>query len=851
MSGSAHHAGEQRRLQALLSLDILDTPPEQEFDEITRLAATALGVTSAGISLIDADRQWFKSRRGIGFSETPRDMAFCHHAIEAGDLLIVPDASLDPRFQANPLVICEDGIRFYAGMPLRHAGKCLGTLCVFDPSPREGLTAEQIDLLSDLARLTVDLIEARRFRRMGEIAARVVDATSDAVLAADQNGQIVQWNAAAEQMFGRPAEEALGRNVDIIMPERFARNHGEIFARAAAGGPARMVGSVLELVAVRANGEEFPVELSLAQWGGPGSGRGYAAIIRDITSRKTLEAERTHAKAFLDSIVENLPAMLFVKDRISRRYLLVNKSAEQIIGRPAGEIVGATDRELFPEYGQGYEDRDTAAAQASEAQSFESVFVREDGRPVHLRTRRAIVDGPDAPAQYILGISEDVSETRQAEAEVRRLARFDVTTGLLNRASYAERLQELVLTSTPLALLFIDLDRFKAVNDQFGHLVGDLVLSKIAQRILSTVGPDAWVARIGGDEFVAVLTGDDLRERAESVAEAIISALSEPVPTERAVAYIGASIGIVLSPENGNEAELLRHRADLAMYRAKRDGKGLAYFFDPAMDVDEISRRALERDLRTAIAAEEIELVYQPVIQAETGLVTSAEALARWTHPEHGPISPGRFVSLAEESGLIDPLGEQLLRRACREASEWPDRVCIAVNLSPLQFVSGCLPEKVQSALKESGLKPGRLQLEVTEGLVIRDVERTFSQLEELRALGIQILIDDFGVGYSSLSYFQRFSFDKVKIDKSFVDGILTSQPAKAIIQAVVGLGQNLGMGVVAEGVENEEQVRALIACGCTHLQGYYFSKPLPAAVIRSLLQAAYPDREKKTRQKA
>jgi predicted signal transduction protein with EAL and GGDEF domain len=298
------------------------------------------------------------------------------------------------------------------------------------------------------------------------------------------------------------------------------------------------------------------------------------------------------------------------------------------------------------------------------------------------------------------------------------------------------------------------------------------------------------------------------------------------------VAHLGASVGVVLAPEDGSTTEQLRENVDLALYRAKHDGRAGVCFFNADMDAAARDRRKVARDLRHAVAAGDITLAYQPLISTQTGQITSAEALARWTHAARGPIRPDVFIPIAEECGLIDILGEQLLRRACRDALGWPDHIRVAVNLSPLQFLSGQLPETVRAALESSALPPNRLQLEVTESLVIRDVERTFEQLEQLRALGIQILMDDFGVGYSSLSYFQRFPFDKVKIDKSFVDAIATSRAAKAIVQAVVGLGRQLDMGVVAEGVETEEQMEMLIALGCTHLQGYLFGRPVPTRAL-------------------
>ena len=443
-----------------------------------------------------------------------------------------------------------------------------------------------------------------------------------------------------------------------------------------------------------------------------------------------------------------------------------------------------------------------------------------------------LVDGPDRPGQYILGISEDMTKIRLSEAENHRLARYDTLTGLLNRAKLVEALHEMVGDKEPFAMLSIDLDRFKTVNDQFGHLAGDEVLKEVGRRLASETRETSVVARMGGDEFIALLTGSRLRERAARVAARLVERMAAPIKTPRCTAHIGATVGIVVFPDDGTTAEELREHADLALYRAKNKQPGTVCFFDAEMDAAIRDRRKLEVDLRAAIDAGDIKLKYQPVVSAATGRVTSVEALARWKHYFRGFVRPDEFISLAEDCGLINLLGAQLLTQACADAQKWPSDIRVAVNLSPLQFQSGDLTDTVRASLQETGLEPNRLQLEVTERMVIQDAKWTFVQLEELRSLGIQILIDDFGVGYSSLSYFQRFSFDKVKIDKSFVAEVETSRSSRAIVRAVVGLARELQMGIVAEGIELERQANTLKELGCTHLQGYLFSKPLDAGAI-------------------
>lgn len=578
---------EDERLQALASYAVLDTAPEAEFDEITRLASLVLATQSSAISLIDDRRQWFKARVGIPFSETPRDQAFCSHAVESGKFLEVSDATADERFVDNPLVTRKGGIRFYAGAPLVvNSGHCLGTLCVFDSEPRPPLSDVQRCALEDLAKLAVERIEARRERLESEVAAKVVGATSDAVLAVDREGTITFWNAAAERMFGYTAADAVGADLNLILPPKLAEAHHQGFARAVAGNKTSLVGTTVELSALRASGEEFPIELSLARWHGERdrTGGGFAAIVRDVTLRKELERDRADARLFLDSIVTHLPAMLFVKDSATRKYLLLNKAGEEIIGRPAEEVIGRTDRELFPDVGDGYSSRDTSVLKSHGVETYESDFQRDDGKTLRLRTKRIVVDAPEAGQRYILGLTDDVTNLRRSEERVLYLAHHDPLTGLFNRSSFVDGLASRVSQGHPLAVLTVDLDRFKSVNDQFGHLAGDKLLAEVGNRLRRIAGDDATVARIGGDEFTVIMPVDDAKRRAQKMADAIVEQLGKPYKIGRHVAHVGASVGIVLAPDDGATVEELRHAADLALYRAKVTGGGSICFFSAELE---------------------------------------------------------------------------------------------------------------------------------------------------------------------------------------------------------------------------------------------------------------------------
>ncbi len=827
---------EHERLTALARLQILDTPAEEVFDQITRVAALALGAHHSAVTLIDDRRAWFKSRHALSIGEIGRDESFCTHTLSSRDLLVVPDLTADPRFENHPMVRGGLGLRFYAGAPLVSAdGHHLGALCVLDTRRRAGLSVGERQILRGLAATTVQLIETRRLRTIGVIATQVFDHALDAVIFTAEDGTIVFANGPAAALVGLPHAELPGRAITELFPA-WAE-----MTRLLAGG-ARDV-SAANPEARHASGRMIPVRATLGRVG-VADRLGYATIVQDASAQRALERESRAAQDLLETVIEQLPAMLFVKDSVTGQYLLVNRAGEVMSGVPRERLIGRTATQLYSELGAAYEEQDQdALAHPGEARTFENEFIRPDGERITLRTTRIVLDGPARDAQYVVGLSEDVSEERRAKAEILRLAHFDALTGLVNRRSYLDRLDELLASGTALALLAVDLDRFRSVNDLFGHVTGDFVLAAVGERLRALAGPLDVVARVGGDEFVLLVVGDDPVRRGQAIAAAAVTALSQPIAAPIGTAHLGASIGIVLAPDHAAETAALRHCGDLALYDAKARGRGAISVYDPAMDAAARDRRALEVDLRAAIERGEIGLLYQPVLTVDSGSIGSAEALARWTHPTRGPIKPDLFIAIAEESGLIVPLGRMLLRQACFDAATWPEHLSVAVNLSPVQFHAGDVQDTVVAALADSGLSPHRLKLEVTENVVIHDVERTFVALERLRATGIKILMDDFGTGYSSLGYFRRFPFDEVKIDQSFVHELETSPAATAIIRAIVGLGEALGMAIVAEGVETCAQRDALVLAGCTHLQGYLFSRPVSSASIAALEASGLFDR--------
>jgi diguanylate cyclase (GGDEF)-like protein len=434
---------------------------------------------------------------------------------------------------------------------------------------------------------------------------------------------------------------------------------------------------------------------------------------------------------------------------------------------------------------------------------------------------------------------EDITEQRRVEARAAHLAKHDLLTDLPNRLHLRERLRQELDASeggAPVAVLSLDLDRFKDINEAMGHAYGDELLKAAGARIADCVGSRDLVARLGGDEYSILQIGAEQPIAATTLAARVLEAFAVPFTIEGQPVTIGASLGIAVSPGDGESTDLLLKNADLALRLAKSEGRGVYRFFEREMDAHMQARRKLQLDMHKAIGNGEFELNYQPLVNLERDEVSALEALLRWNHPERGRVSPAEFIPLAEENGLIVPLGEWALRQACSDAAQWPQHIKVAVNLSAVQFKSRHLVETVFSALAASGLSPHRLELEVTESVLLQNNEVTLATLHQLRALGVRIAMDDFGTGYSSLSYLRSFPFDKIKIDRCFVADLAdATEDSRAILRAVAGLGLSLGIATTAEGVETQEQVDRVRQEGCTEMQGYYFSPPLPIADIRRL----------------
>lgn len=566
---------------------------------------------------------------------------------------------------------------------------------------------------------------------------------------------------------------------------------------------------------------------------------GSALDIDDIVmSRETLRIREERLALALDSGSDGLWDW-----NVATSEVWYSDRWQAMLGYTPGEIsadIGTWDRLIHPE------DRDnamglTAAHLEGRTPSYECEhrLRRKDGNWGWVLSRGKVVRRTsEGKPLRVVGTHIDINARKMAESQIAHMARHDALTDLPNRTLFRSRLEkrlvEITRSGGTCAVLCLDLDRFKAVNDSLGHLAGDALLRGVAVRLKSALGVEDTVARLGGDEFAILLATADCKQRVLALANRLTALVKMPLAYGEQHAEVGMSVGVALAPEHGTDCESLLKRADVALFRAKAEGRNTVRSFEPVMDQEAIRRQELERDLRRAIQHDELTLHYQPQVQSSSGELVGFEALVRWQHPVDGLVPPSRFIQLAEDTGLILSLGEWVLRAACREAARWTKPLKIAVNLSPQQFQQTDLPDVVLAILADTGLSPGRLELEITESVIINDMAGALTILRRLKGFGISIAMDDFGTGYSSLATLQAFPFDKIKIDRAFVGQLEISPQAAVIVRTVLGLGRNLGMGVVAEGVETPAQLEFLIAEECDELQGYLFSKPQPISNFKS-----------------
>jgi len=658
----------------------------------------------------------------------------------------------------------------------------------------------------------------------------------DSIMIVDRTLAIVAVNNRACVAFGYSEQEFLGRKVTDINPDVSLPKLGRALR---AGGR-----QLLRTRKTRKDGSSFPAEVQISLIEDRGEEL-YLAIIRDLSDREQAERQLRDSERRFREVIEMTPAgyLLAGADGVLRD---VNPALCTLTGHPRQTLIGRPLTELFVAF-PWQALADGAAGQAA-VQGLEAMLRHHDGRHLHVLFNGSVERGADGSLRSLTGLMADITGRKLAESRLRELATHDTLTGLPNRALLGERIQEM-LDRCPdgesVAVMFLDLDRFKEVNDSFGHEMGDVLLCEVARRLGGAVRADDLVARLGGDEFVVAALCATGVGGAARVADKLLEAMAAPVVVGGHDIVVGASIGISMYPRDARTRETLFQTADTAMYRAKSSGRNRYRFFEPEMTVAAQVRMALEVSLRPALARREFELHYQPRIDLRSMEPVGMEALIRWNHPERGRVPPQQFIAIAEETGLIAAIGHWVLLEACAQTSrligEYGRPIRVSVNVSARQLAQPGFGAEVRDVLARTGLPPSCLELELTESALIEDIEHTASMLRELKKLGLALAVDDFGTGYSSLAYLRRFPIDVLKLDRSFVMQQDDTITAFAFVKAFVDMAHALNLAVVAEGVETAEVLDFLCAAACDEAQGYYLARPAPLDAVRDLLTPNAP----------
>jgi diguanylate cyclase (GGDEF)-like protein/PAS domain S-box-containing protein len=878
MDGS-NASQELRRLEVLDRYDILDTAPEPQFDDLAQLATRICAAPIGMITLIDGERQWFKSRIGLTLKEIPRENAFCNTTITQLDVFTVADASRDPRFRMHPAVAGEPHIRFYAGVPLlSHDGYAVGTLGVMDLVPRELDNTQkqtlqilgrevmaQLELRKSLAALDEAIrrrnrsherlrtlhrgLENRICERTAELQREfderareasllqaIIDSLPGIFYVFDQSGKFLRWNRNFEAVTGRSRDEvARSHPLDFFATDEEKILLKESIARVFTDGS-----STVEADLLTSDGTKIPYYFSGVRIELNGescvSGMGL-----DLTEQRNAEESLRLKNRAIQASVNAI-----VITGLDGRIEYANPAFEKITGYPVAEVIGKSCKFL-----QGTDKQQPAIAAIRQA-----IEAREEGGGLLRNYRKngemfwndvhiAPVRDAGGVVTHFVGVLNDISEIRRYEEQLQRHAYVDPLTNLANRHALKEQIHQAIAmakrSGTLATVGFIDLDNFKFINDSLGHNIGDELLKRVAGRLAGCLRGQDTIARYGGDEFAFVLMGQTDERSVALLMDRILKTIDRPFSIAGHEFFVSCSIGISFYPKDGQDADTLLKNADAAMYRAKERGRNNFQFYTSAMNRRATERLSMEAKLRQALANDEFVLHYQPKVDLRSGQMVGTEALLRWPQQPGGMVSPSTFIPLAEETGLIVPIGEWVLRTACVHNKTLQDcglpGLRVAVNISARQFEPKTLTDTVRNALDISGLDASFLELELTESLVMQSPEEAISVLHDLKEMGLRLAIDDFGTGYSSLSHLQRFPVDRLKIDQSFVRDIGADPNDAIIARAVISLGHSLGMSVIAEGVSSPEQLAFLRENDCDEMQGYLFSRPVPIEELARLLK--------------
>ncbi len=685
---------------------------------------------------------------------------------------------------------------------------------------------------TQLAAQTVELLQSKE-QQVAALAlkAGIFEATDTAIFSVDAAGCVIEWNGGAERLFGCRRQQALTRPLgELIAAPAGPVNWQEILASTQASlhqlrGAAGLFDAEMRSVMTHQQGQLIRT-----------------LIVNDVSARQQAKRRLLQERDYGDAVLNSLPGVFYHCDE-SGRLQRWNRNFERMTGLGAEQLAGIHLTRLMPAHEQARAAEKIAEVLTSGMAQFEASYQLPNGKrvPCLFTGVRFVHEGMVG----FVGLGSDISERKRAERLLRHLATHDALTDLPNRHLLQERLMRLIaqakISGKTIAVLLLDLDRFKVVNDAYGHPFGDEVIKAVSARLSATLSPGHTVARHGGDEFLVLL--DDLQDigQAQTIAEDIIACIRAPLVLQGREIHLSVSIGVSAFPQDGRDSETLIKNADQAMYRAKHGGRNTYANFDPAMDEQMQERVNLETLLRLAPAAGQLRLAYQPKVNLQSGEIIGCEALVRWHHPQLGIIPPAKFIPVAEESGLIAPISDWVLRTACRQAKTWSDagfpRIPVAVNISAGQLLQQDLSVWALDMLEETGLAPDLLELELTESLIAQDVESMTANFDRLKAAGVKLSIDDFGTGYSNLSYLKNFRVDTLKIDQSFVQHMLDRVDDETIVRAVINLAHNLRLKVIAEGVETQEHCRILRAHNCDEIQGYYFSKPVSAQEFEEIIR--------------
>lgn len=842
---------EKDRLDALHAYKILDTPPDASFDNITQLAAQLLNVPIALINFVDSNRVWSKSQWGTEADEYEKIEGLCASVIDNESPYIIYDASIDPRCKNHPLVKKSDGIRFYAGIPLKVQGKYnLGTICILDFKPHQKLSDQELQTLNLLSKLAVDALELHiKNTEINELNTNLqlieqhfhslFDQASVGVsIASVSTGRFFKTNQRFCEIVGYSAVELQTLTfMDITYPDDIDTQK-QLTQNLISGESTEYH---VQKRYIRKDKTVIWVDLTCsALWKAGEDPTTHISIVQDITDKKLAELALQESEKRWSFALDGTNQGVWDLNVVTNEIFL-SPRCKEMLGYPEDQISSNMDEWVKLIHPDDIPCLISARMVAldGDVKSFENEHrkLAADGswKWIHVKGMVVERDEKHAPLR-VIGTYTDISERKKIEADVLRLAHYDSITELPNRTLFLDRLNQELKKSKrygkTFALMLLDLDRFKEINDSIGHQKGDLLLKEIGARLTKCVRESDTIARLGGDEFTIILSEFEQTVEIDQLVIKILKAVADPCVIEGEIAYVTASIGIALYPNDTLDSDELLKHADMAMYTAKNNGKNTYAFFTPVMQKTAFEKVNVANNLRNALTKNEFLLLYQPIIDLKTHQMYKAEALIRWQRPNEGLISPALFIPVAEETGQIVEIGEWVFIEAANAIKTCRQKIHpefqISINKSPVQFRADTKQHASWfNHLNSLGLPGNSLVVEITEGLLLDKSESLKDKLKVLKDSGIQIALDDFGTGYSSLSYLKHYDIDYIKIDQVFVKNLSANSEDFVLCEAIIVMAHKLNMKVIAEGVETGEQLELLQSIGCDFGQGYYFSRPV------------------------